>query len=545
MRWGRSCFSTLKGNGVGTSLSPRSRQRLALAGGLCAALLPGAARAERWELAADARVGGIAILATGGQLGEAPPMDGAPPPRCGNVTSDLGFFAGGTAVALLSTPRYRYQLALGGGYYQFLCTPAQTRPVGGLDFRGEHRLGVRTALSTTLRATVDQFDRSLDLRVGLEQMAPGTSSSSGNPFLVASTGVEIDHSFVGRYGVRAGAAAQTLQLLVPVEGHLSKYSTLGPMVVGELSAALYKDTVRERFEIPLRYQLGHFYPATFQGVPGARDRADVPLSQDVSASFAWELRPSVLWTLRLAGGLAAAYQPNLCVQQGRDEVESDSCSIDRSEPGVRGAAGAPPLEVALSRRATGTFIGEASLVFHDRRRLFELRLARGYEPSAYAGALVLSNRLSGNGRWRVTPDLSFTGTVQLAQLGGSSPARVLDPCDFETAGDPMRPCTPTRLVSPQNRDFLSAQGGLGVDWFLVGPLALFAQLDFGVFAITGKAVLARDEGGLVTSMLRVSGFPENNQSSAIARFSTTIGVRIAARPSQREAELLQTAKPLP
>ena len=455
-----------------------------------------------------------------------------PGARCGSdARSDVGLSASGLGVLLVTTARSRVQVALGGGYYRYLCTPSLSRPVGGLDLRFEHRPGSRTFIAGSARAVVDQFDRTLDLRLGIDDKQSVTgmaSGAAGTPFLTASAGVEAEHTFVGRYGLRGALSAQTLQILGPLQD-LTQLSSLGPMEVGELQVTPFKDTVRDRLEIPLRYQLGHYYPATLLGV---KDRSDAALSQDGSVGFAWERRPDPRWVLRLGAGLAWAYQPNLCVTAG-------SCSIDTENPDIRGGVSsknppksvtvdAPFAEVGIGRRGTGTFTGEASVLFRDRRALYEIRLARGYEPSAYAGALVLANRLSVNARYRVSPDLAFLGSLQLAQLGGSSLGRVL-----KAGEDALR-------GSPQNRDFLAAQGSLGVDWYVVGPLAVFGQADFAVFSIRGAQVTDPED-----PLRAVGGFPAENASSVNARLTMMLGLRIAARPSAREIDLLQTARMLP
>lgn len=216
---------------------------------LLALLLAAApAAAQRLQLAGELRVSATGTAATAGQLG----TDLDSPSRCGQQPlTDLGGGVTGALVGVFKTERYRYQLGLGAGYYQYYCTPSLSRPVGGLDYRGEHHFGPRTLLTTDARGAVDAFDRSLDIRTGTLQ--PGTQGgrppdsqlAAGKPFFLGMAGLDVERQLTGRYGLRSGLSVQTMQLFSGLD-QLDPDSTLGPMEVLELHADPFRDTVRER-----------------------------------------------------------------------------------------------------------------------------------------------------------------------------------------------------------------------------------------------------------------------------------------------------------
>ncbi len=343
---------------------------------------PAPARAQRLQLFGEVRLSAIGAAASTGLLGPGPVQLGQPPsPQpCGPVPrTDFGGALTGTGVALLEGNHYRYQLGLSAGYFAFLCTPSLKRPVGGLDFRGEHHFGDRTVLTTTLHGTLDSFDRSLDLRSGvLDAVVQGTQlTGSGKPYLSLAGTLEVEHNFTGSLGLHAGLATQAVEILAPFS-QFSSFATLGSMEAAEVTATpflLRGPGGRERFDLTARYQISHYFAASQSDVI---ERWQLPATHDGSLAFGWEHRLSLFTTLRLEGGAAVAYQPALCVPP---TPGSGDCSIDHAAPGIRGSIGAPPLEVQLSRKNTGTFVGQVVLRRGDRDRIFEAQLFRGYEPN--------------------------------------------------------------------------------------------------------------------------------------------------------------------
>lgn len=494
-------------------------------------LLSGApARAAGPEFFGELELGGTFIAATVDQLG---PDPGASGPCGQRPQTDGGIGIGGVGGVLFRGAGYRHTLAVGAGYLAFLCTSSLTRPVAGLDYGGEHRFGERTALRPSLRLGIDAFSRTLDIISGAQAGAmagmPGMPSGpvAGKLFLLGSAGIEVEHQFDRRYGVRAGVAAQTMQLLGRIED-LASYATIGPMEAAEFSLVPHREGTRDRLELLLRYQVSHYYSPSQLGV---RSRFAVPSSHDAGLSAAWERRFSPRFTLRGEAGLAVAYQPNLClppppiepIGPGGDDV----CSIDSGAAGIRGRDGAPPLELALGRPTTGTFVGALALRYQGRENRFELQLERAYEPSYYASALTLVNRLGGTGSFRVLPDLLLRPGVQLSHITGSSPGRVV-------AEAPQ--------VSPQNRTLYMTVFELALDWNFWGPLSLFVHTTAEGFWLRGERVSGPPPGDR-----RVPGFPESGyQTSGLGVL--LVGLRVfyyPGYPGLREAALLPGIKALP
>lgn len=539
---------------------------MTLALGLAASL--GAARAERWQFGGEARLFGVGTAASAGQLGADNPTDACRPDLVrregGGPLGDGGGGATATLVGVLSSPSYRYQLGLSGGYYYMACTPALRRPVGGLDFRGEHSFGPRTRLSTTLRLTVDALDPSLDQRSG--NVNPQTMGLStllgGKPFLIGAGGVDFEHEFPGRVGFHVALGWQGLELVTPVS-ELSNYTTLGPMETFELSGYPFRDTGLERLSLPVRYRVSEFYPATLavpamsSGLSPRGDRSGVPPAHDVAIHAAYERRFGRLWSLRVAGGLAAAYQPNLCLPD-RDSQKLGRCGIDPDAHGVRSKYNWPTLETMLGDVATGTFEGLVGLTYQDRRMFFDAGLERVYEPNAYAGSLSLTNRLSASLVYRVTPDLRAAANLTGGVLSFTVPARVEDAIAMD--GD-------AGIVSPQNRIMYTTGGQVGLDWTVAGPVALFAQVDWSVFALQGERVQGElvppppgsppgtqptYRNGYIRALPgpRVTGMetPVNAPPDGFLhteRLTVLAGIRLFFLPSTRERDLMTTARAVP
>lgn len=447
--------------------------------GLAAALFSlsaGEAAAQRLDFGGEVRADTNVGFGSVGQFGT---LGGSGP--CGaNPTTDGGGDVSATATALLHSPRYRHQLTVSVGYDALYCTPLLRRPVGGLDYRSDHALTERTRLQATARYTFDVFDRSFDALSGTYS-ATGTSDptgttgkSAGLPYMLGQASLEVAHAFTKQYGLRGGVQVSSLEVLGALN-QLPYYSTLGPMEAVTLHVTASREESRSRFELPLRYRVSTFYSAGWLSIRG---RGQVPAAHDAQLTPAYERKLTSQLTLHVEAGAAVAAQPHLCLELDPLLLAGDRCSIDARAPGIRGYDGAPPLEAQLGRRATLTPVGEASLIYTAPRRRFELHLARGYEPDPYAGALSLSERLSGNLSWRPLWELLVYGNAQLLHAAQTSPARVSPAAD----GLLLQP------LSPQNRTLWITQGLLGVDYHVVGPLSVFFETTFQALKIRGERV---------------------------------------------------------
>jgi hypothetical protein len=497
--------------------------------------LAGPAAAGRLDFSGEVRADANLGFGSTGQFGT---LDGNGP--CGyNPSTDGGGDLSATVAALLSSPRYRHQLTVSLGYYALYCTPLLRRPVGGFDYRGEHTLTDRTRLSASARYTFDVFDRSFDALSGAftAGLPAGSSSgeSAGLPYLIGQASVELTHAFSKVYGLRAGVQLHSLEVL----GALTKlpyYSTLGPMEAVAFHVTAARDSTRSRLELGLRYQVSAYYSATWLGI---RQRGQVPAAHDVQLAPAWEYKLSPKLTLHVEAGAAVAVQPQLCVALDDLLIAADRCSIDARAPGVRGYEGAPPVEAQLGRRATLAPVGEVSLSYSAPRRRFELHLARGYEPDAYAGALSLYERLSGNLHVRPSWPLLLHGNAQLVHSAQTSPARVTFPLD----GLLLQP------LSPQNRTLWMAMGLFGVDYQIVKPLSVFFETTFQALKIRGERVpQIPSQGTNLTAELMAFPMGSGQSYQDIYRVNLLLGVRgyLDTLPSaRREAELFTETRAVP
>lgn len=493
----------------------------------------GAAEAARLDLFGELRGAGLAILGSPVQFG-----GGGPNGRCGEAPpADGGAYFAGTGLLSVTAPAYSYRLALSAGYYAIACTDSLRRPLGGLDYRGRHRFGERTQLRSGLRGNFDVFDRTLDIRLGTfdpsqQELAP--PPAAGTVYLTANAYVELERWLDRRHALRATASLQTMQIFTDIR-RLAEYTTLGPMTAAELQLDGVRAEQRDVVQLSLRYRVSHYYPVTL-----ALDhpQGEVPPAHDGSVRAQYERRLSPLLTLRGDLGVALARQDQLCVA-GPALQAQNSCSIDWSAPGVRGAANAPAAEFALGRRTTGTFVGEVGLRYQSQRHSIEATLSRGYEPNAYAAALDLANRLSATAQLRPFPALLLTGSALIGHHGHTSPGRLssVNPDDLEAP-----------RVSPQNRTMIMTQGSLGADWTLRRSVAVFGQLDAQVFAIRGEEVQARDQGGaprpdMDGQVPQVAGFPQGGDAfQTVWRLSFLVGVRVFTEPPRREPGLLQSVR---
>lgn len=530
---------------------------LALWLGAGALLGPGAARAERWLYGGEVRVSSQYTAGREGQFGE---PDGSGP--CGpEPQNDGAVLVDATGVLMAKTPRYTYRLGLAAAYRGYFCTSALRQPLFGLDFRADHRLSERAYISGTLRATLDAFDRNVDIRTASAEadaaQGPGetTRGTAGTRFLILGGGLEGERRFAGRSGLRLGAAGQALVIFAE-PGLFSQYTTLGPMEAGEAFVAPFYDNTRHRVEVPLRYRVSHYYPATLQ--PASKERGgpewsftEVPVAHDGSLRGAYEHRPSPLSSVRVEAGLAYAHMGNLCLPRDPLLIEAGSCSIDRAASGVRGAEGAPPLEVGIGQRGVGTLVGAVSYTYQGRRLGYEVTLSRDYEPNAYAGALDLVDRLRGDLLWRPRRDLTLVASAQAGHMAHTSLGRV----NVETGALGMQ------TVSPQNRTLYMMQGAVGMDYKAAGPLAFYVRADAQVFGIKGERVVGRTPGGVIESPVRyVSPFPQEAAADpmnppvpplpaesyqSVWRVGLTVGVRLFALPSSRDEAALLEARALP
>ncbi|MCS6914540.1 MAG: hypothetical protein NZ890_15030 [Myxococcota bacterium] len=492
-----------------------------------AALLPALARGAQVEVFGELRASGVALLGTASQFG---PTD-APGPCGPTPPADGGAYLSGTAVLVASAPHFRHQVGLSAGYYSIVCTDSMRRPVGGLDYRGRHQLGPRTALTASLRASLDMFDRTLDLRIGTvvpEQTLQQPDLVAGTLFLLGSSELELEHLLSRRYGLRAGLSMQTLQMFADV-ARLSEFTTLGPMTAAQAQLTGFRLGPAHRLELTLRYRVSHFHPVTL-----ARDKPPwaVPPAHDASARLGWERSLDARWTLRAEAGLALAHQDHLCLSGSL----TGSCSIDELAPGVRGADRPPLGELPLGARTTGIFLGEAAVRRWDRRWAVEAGFTRGYEPNPWAGALDLVNRLQLAMVLRPNPDLQVRGNALVGHHGHTSPARIAPALQAEHLP----------FTAPQNRTMIMFQGALAVDWAAWGSVAWFVQADAQVFAIRGEAVLDRDSEGTARSVRQVGAFPQEGEVfQTLWRLGLQCGIRLQRQESPREQGLLQAARAIP
>lgn len=475
---------------------PRAVRRLRV---LTAALAMSAAAAqeaaaERLDFGGEVRADNNIAFGSVGQFGTL--GDSGP---CGyNPTTDGGADLSGSVTALLHSARFRHQLTGSFGYYALYCTPLLRRPVGGFDYRGEHALSERTRLQAAARYTFDVFDRSFDALSGtyspsgLTSPTVSSGKSAGLPYLLGQASVEVTHAFTKRYGLRGGVQVSSLEVLGALN-QLPYYSTLGPMEAVALSALAAREENRHRFELAGRYRVSTYYSA---GWLNLRTRGQVPAAQDGQLTPGYEYKLSTNLTLRAEAGIALSTQPHLCVQFDPLLIAGNRCSIDARAPGVRGYDGAPPAEVHLGRLGTLAPVGEVSLTYTAPRRRFELHLIRGYEPDPYAGALSLSERLSGNLHWRPLWELLLYGNAQLLHAAQTSPARV----------SPSSEVLLLQPLSPQNRTLWMTMGQLGAEYRVVGPLSVYFETTFQALKIRGERVpqLPNQGPGLAAE---VSTFP--------------------------------------
>lgn len=457
---------------------PRHLSPLSWLAAALASLVASDAAAQRLDFGGEVRADANLGFGSIGQFGT---LGGDGP--CGNnPTTDGGGDISATVTALLHSLRYRHQLTLSAGYDALYCTPLLRRPVGGLDYRGAHSLTDRTRLQAAARYTIDVFDRSFDALSGTYS-SPGTTAadstgaggkSAGLPYLLGQASLEVTHAFSKLYGLRAGVQVSSLEVLGALN-QLPYYSTLGPMEAVALHVAAAREQSRDRFELGLRYRVSTYYSAGWLSIRG---RGQVPAAHDVQLTPGFERKLTPTLTLHVEAGAAVAAQPHLCLQLDPLLIAGDRCSIDARAPSIRGYDGAPPLEAQLGRRATLTPVGEVSLAYTAPRRRFELHFARGYEPDPYAGALSLSERLSGNLSWRPLWDLLFYGNAQLLHAAQTSPARVSPAAD----GLLQQP------LSPQNRTLWITQGMVGADYHVIGPLSVFFETSFQALKIRGERV---------------------------------------------------------
>lgn len=474
----------------------------------------GRARADRLDFAGEARVNASFQAASSMLLGT---PDGTGP--CGLQQSvDGGADVSGTVAGALYGRSYRYQIAASLGYYTLVCTPFLRRPVGGFDLRGEHALSDRTRLTASGHAIFDRFDRSNDARSGNTMDLAATMASmmaatptergqaAGLPFMQGSFSLELQHSLSKRYSLRTGLTLRLLELLDTV-ARLPEFSTLGPMESAELLVTGVRDLTQGRIEVPLRYRVSHFYPGTLQELPPtdpkalpalALERGAVPPAHDLYLAAGYEHRMSPRLTLHVEAGPAFAVQPHLCTRLDPQLIPEGRCSIDPRILGIRGYDAPPPLEAQLSQLATLTLAGEASLSYARPRARVEVKVARGYEPDPYAGALALLDRLALDFQWRPLWELTLFGNVQLLHSAYSSLGRVDDP--------PDRGLMKTQVVSPQNRTLYMALGNLGADWQLHRFVAVFLETSFQVFGIRGERV-PLDPQSMMPGATQVPRFP--------------------------------------
>jgi hypothetical protein len=428
-----------------------------------------------------------------------------------------------------------------------VCTPFLRRPVGGFDLRGEHALSERTRLTASGHAVFDRFDRANDARSGntMDAAMPATPTptdrgqAAGLPFMQGSFSLELQHSPSKRYGLRAGLTLRLLELLDTV-AKLPEFSTLGPMESAELLVTGVRELVQGRIEVPLRYRVSHFYPGTLQELPPADpkqlpalalERSAVPPAHDLYLAGAYQRRISPRLTLHVEAGPALAVQPHLCTRLDLQLIPDGRCSIDPRILGIRGFDAPPPLEAQISQLATLTLAGEVSLSYARPRARFEVKVARGYEPDPYAGALALLDRLAVDFQWRPLWELTLSGNVQLLHSAYSSLGRVDDP--------PDRGLMKTQVVSPQNRTLYMSLGTLSADWQLHRFVAVFLETNFQIFGIRGERVPLdpRSPNSGMPGDTQVPRFP-TAPASTTTPLATVMDVDAGYQQTQRLAVML-------
>ena len=206
--------------------------------------------------------------------------------------------------------------------------------------------------------------------------------------------------------------------------------------------------------------------------------------------------------------------------------------------GIRGNENPPPLEVAIGTVGTLSFGGEVSLLRRSATAS-TMRLARGYEPDPYAGALSLWDRLGGDFLIRPFWELAIYGSAQLMHGTQTSPGRVSPPSE-----DPF-----LQLVSPQNRTMYLLISSVGGSYRVVGPCRClpkgmslrwrFAASVSPEYPALGQPVKAE-----------VSRFPTDPTQSTqnSSRFALQLGIRVqfdTLPVPRRESELLRDARALP
>lgn len=199
----------------------------------------------------------------------------------------------------------------------------------------------------------------------------------------------------------------------------------------------------------------------------------------------------------------------------------------------------PPLESAIGQVSTLTVGGEVSFGYVGPRRRVDLRLARGYEPDPYAGALTLWDRLGGDFLYRPLWELALYGSLQLMHGAQTSPARVSQPAD-----GPL-----LQVVSPQNRTIYMLLSNVGVGFNVWGPVSAFAEGNLFAMAIRGEPVpeypaLGRE---FPTEVARFPFDPSLSTQNS-TRFVLYLGLRAqldTMKQSRREIELLREARSLP
>lgn len=509
---------------------------------LCAsalwAALCGASSAEaaRFDFLGEIRTSTFVGVANAGQYGT-----GDDTGSCGADPGwDIGGETSATVAFLAHSKRFRHQLALSLGYSAQLCTPILRRPSFGFDYRGEHALSSRTRITGQARAGIDVFDRTLDTRSGQvgqsdPNLPPSSQSASGQFFITSSASVELQHSLSDRSALRAGLSWRALEILGSIDS-LPIFSTLGPMQTLEASFALGRTWNRHRVEVPLRYRLSALYSSTFRDV---LSRSEVKPAHDAFVGAAWEYKLDQRFTMRAETGFGIAAQPHLCVRLDPLLIAGDRCSIDGRVHGIRGNLHPPPLESSIGQFSTLTVAGEVSLGYVGPRRRFDLRLARGYEPDPYAGALTLWDRLGGDFLYRPVWEVSLYGALQLMHGAQTSPARVSQPAD-----GPL-----IQVVSPQNRTIYMLLSSLGVGFNFWGPISAFAEGNVFAMAIRGEQVpeypaLPKE---FPTEVARFPFDPSLSWQNS-TRFVMYVGLRAqldTLKQSRREIELLREARSLP
>lgn len=509
---------------------------------LCAsaivAVLCGTASAEaaRFDFLGEVRTSTFVGVANAGQYGS-----GDDSGSCGADSGwDIGGETSATVAFLAHSKRFRHQLALSLGYSAQLCTPILRRPSFGFDYRGEHALSSRTRITGQARAGIDVFDRTLDVRSGQSgqsdpNLPPGSQSASGQFFITTSASVELQHTISDRSAIRTGLSWRALEILGSLDS-LPIFSTLGPMQSLEASFAIGRTWSRHRVELPVRYRLSALYASTLRDV---LSRSEVKPAHDGFVGGAWEYKLDQRFTVRAETGLGIAAQPHLCVRLDPQLIAGDRCSIDGRVHGIRGNLSPPPLESAIGQVSTLTVAGEVSIGYVGPRRRVDLRLARGYEPDPYAGALTLWDRLGGDYLYRPLWELALYGSLQLMHGSQTSPARVSPPADGPIL----------QVVSPQNRTIYMLLSNFGVGWSFFGPISAFAEGNLFAMAIRGEPVPEYPAIGkeFPTEVARFPFDPSLSTQNSM-RFVLYLGLRAqldTMQQSRREIELLREARSLP